>query len=160
MILVTVGMQLGFDRLIEAMDKLAQDLDMEIVAQIGKGAYLPKNMEARVSIAPVEFEELIERSRLIVSHAGIGTVLTAQRFRKPILLFPRRFHHGEHRNNHQVATAQHLQGRQGLLVAMDETQLQLRIAEGLALTSAEAEMSPTADQLHRAISEFIEGRSL
>lgn len=156
MILVTVGMQLGFDRLIEAMDKLAPDLGVEVIAQTGVGTFKPKNMQARVSIAPAEFESLVQQSQLIVAHAGIGTVLTAQRLSKPILLFPRRFDHGEHRNDHQVATVRNLQGRPGLLIAMDETELKSKIAEGLALTSAKAQMSPTAKQLRSAIAGFIE----
>lgn len=156
MILVTVGMQLGFDRLIEAMDKLTPTLGMEVIAQIGKGEYTPQNMETRISIAPAEFEGLVQKCDLIVSHAGIGTVLTAQRFQKPILLMPRRFDHGEHRNDHQVATVRHLQGRAGLLIAMDEKELEAKVAEGLALSTAKSDVSATAQQLQSAIAGFIE----
>lgn len=156
MILVTVGMQLGFDRLIEAMDRLAPSLDMPIIAQTGKGTYRPQNMEARERISPAEFEQLVQQSRLIVSHAGIGTVLTAQRFAKPIVLFPRRLEHGEHRNDHQVATVRNLEGRSSLLIALEEADLAGAIAEGLAMESATASLSPTAEQLHRSITSFIE----
>ena len=156
MIIVTVGMQLGFDRLVEAMDDLAPSLGVEVIAQIGRGEYVPQNMETRISIAPAEFENMVERCQLIVSHAGIGTVLTAQRFQKPIVLMPRRFDHGEHRNDHQVATVHHLQGRSGVLIANDETALEEKIAEGLALSSAEAQLSPTARKLREAIAGFIE----
>jgi len=159
-ILVTVGTQLGFDRLIKAMDDLAPCLSVEVIAQTGKGTYQPKNMGMRDHIAPAEFEDLVKRSQLIVSHAGIGTVLTAQRFQRPIVLFPRRFSKGEHRNDHQVATVRNLQGRPGLLIAMDETELAARVAEGLALSAAEPELSSTARQLRQAISDFIEEGSL
>ena len=77
MILVTVGMQLGFDRLIAAMDRIAPDLGLPVIAQTGKGTYRPQHMDARPRIAPAEFEALVSEARLIVSHAGIGTVLTA-----------------------------------------------------------------------------------
>ncbi len=156
MILVTVGMQLGFDRLIEAMDQLAPNFDMEIIAQTGVGTYAPKNMIARKKIAPSEFEKLVHKSRLIVSHAGIGSVLTAQRFATPIVLFPRRFDKGEHRNDHQIATARNLEGRPGVLVAMQESDLAEVIAKGLAMDSTDAALSPTAQQLHEAIGKFIE----
>lgn len=160
MILVTVGMQLGFDRLIMAMDQLAPSLNMKIIAQTGKGTYQPQNMTAREKIGPSEFEGLVEKSRLIVSHAGIGTVLTAQRFATPIILFPRRFDQGEHRNDHQVATANNLNGRSGVLVAMAEDDLAGAIATGLAMEDASAALSPTTQQLHEAISRFIEGGEL
>ena len=156
MILVTVGMQLGFDRLIRTMDELAPGLEVDAIAQVGRGEYQPRNMETRIAIAPSEFEGLVKRCRLIVAHAGIGTVLTAHRFQKPIVLFPRRFENGEHRNNHQVATVGHLQGRAGILVAMDEEELDDRIAEGLAMCSAQAQVSSTSRLLHQAIKGFIE----
>ncbi|WDA41841.1 glycosyltransferase [Erythrobacter sp. BLCC-B19] len=156
MIIVTVGMQLGFDRLIEAMDALAPRLGMPVIAQTGKGSYAPRNMEARVKIAPSEFETLVGEARLIVAHAGIGTVLTAARCQKPILLMPRRADLGEHRNDHQMATVGKLAGRPGIVVAADESELEARIAEGLALTDWTAVQSPTARQLHQALAAFIE----
>lgn len=159
-ILVTVGMQLGFDRLIEAMDDLTPNLGMDVIAQIGRGEYQPVNMETRIAIAPAEFEALVERCQLIVAHVGIGTVLTAQRFGKPILLMPRKFDHAEHRNDHQVATVKHLQGRSGILVAMDETELKDQIAQGLALSSAGTDPSPTSVQLQAAVASFIENGTL
>lgn len=159
MIIVTVGMQLGFDRLIAAMDALAPTLEMPVIAQTGKGSYKPSNMEARVKIAPSEFEALVGEARLIVSHAGIGTVLTAARCAKPILLVPRRAALGEHRNDHQLATVGKLAGRPGILVAADENELAPRIAEGLALTDWSATRSPTAQALHTALAAFIENRA-
>jgi UDP-N-acetylglucosamine transferase subunit ALG13 len=158
-IIVTVGMQLGFDRLIAAMDTLAPQLDMPVIAQTGKGTYAPQAMEAREKIAPADFEELVGKARLIVAHAGIGTVLTAARCRKPILLMPRRASLAEHRNDHQMATVRRLAGRPGILVAMDETELPARIAEGLALTNWNSVQSATARQLNAALSSFIENRS-
>lgn len=160
MILVTVGMQLGFNRLIEAMDELAPELEMPVIAQTGKGTYRPSSMEARVKIAPAEFEALVKQSRLIVSHAGIGTVLTAARCRKPILLMPRRADLGEHRNDHQLATARKLAGRSGIIVAGDETELASGISQGLALGDWSAVPSPTVRQLHTALAAFIENRPL
>ena len=158
MIIVTVGMQLGFDRLIEAMDKLAPGLGMPVIAQNGKGSYRPQNMEARAKIAPSEFEKLVGQARLIVSHAGIGTVLTAARCAKPIVLMPRRADLGEHRNDHQLASVRKLDGRPGILVAMNEDALTSRIAEGLALNDWSAQQSATARQLHSALAAFIEDR--
>lgn len=156
MILVTVGMQLGFDRLIEAMDRLAPDLDLPIIAQTGKGSYSPRHMEVRVKIAPAEFEEMVERSSLIVSHAGIGTVLTAARFGKPVLLMPRRTEFGEHRNDHQLATVRNLAGRSGILVAMNEAELHERISEGLSMIDVAHAPSPHAERLHAAVASFVE----
>jgi UDP-N-acetylglucosamine transferase subunit ALG13 len=157
-IIVTVGMQLGFDRLIAAMDELAPTLGMPVIAQTGKGTFQPRNMDHLEKIAPAEFEALVEGSRLIVAHAGIGTVLTAARCYKPIILMPRRADLDEHRNEHQLATVGKLVGHPGILVARDETELAPRIAEGLALQDWSALQSSTAPKLHAALAAFIENR--
>lgn len=156
MILVTVGMQLAFDRLIAAMDALAPDLEGEVIAQTGKGTYEPTHMSARSAIPPAQFEQMVQRSRLIVSHAGIGSVLTAQRFAKPIVLMPRRAELGEHRNDHQLATARKLAGRSGIVVAMDESELADAIRDGLTVRDVTATSSPSARSLHQSLAQFIE----
>lgn len=160
MILVTVGMQLGFDRLIAAMDSLAPGLGMPVIAQIGKGTFQPRNMEIHTRIAPERFEDLMREAQLIVSHAGIGTVLTAARCGKPVVLMPRRADLGEHRNDHQMATVRSLGNRPGILVAMDESELGERITQGLAAGAVSSQQSPTVRQLHTALSAFIENRPL
>ena len=160
MILLTVGMQLGFDRLVGAMDALAPGLAMPVIAQTGKGAYAPRHMEARARIAAAEFEELAGRAALIVAHAGIGTVLTAQRLHKPIVLFPRRAALGEHRNDHQVATARELQGRSGIVVAFDEAELAPAIAAALAMPDWAAAPVPERERLMAAVDRFIRTGSI
>lgn len=155
MILVTVGMQLGFDRLIQAIDDLAPTLPTQVFAQIGKGTYKPRNIETAVNIAPVEFDKLLQRTTLIIAHAGIGTVLTAQRHRKPILLFPRRAALGEHRNDHQLATVKELCGRSRIVVAMDVEDLPSAIGQGLTLDISETPDLPQRDKLRSAIESFI-----
>lgn len=155
MILVTVGMQLGFDRLIRAIDEIAPDLDVPVVAQTGKGTYLARNIRTVESIAPREFDDMIRKTQLIVAHAGIGTVLTAQKFQKPILLVPRRAALGEHRNDHQLATVAQLKGRPGVVIVEDESDLREGIKAGLAMAMGDAAPVPKRDQLRRALYSFI-----
>jgi beta-1,4-N-acetylglucosaminyltransferase len=71
MIFVTVGTG-KFDSLIEEIDKASPHLKEKIIAQIGDGEYLPKNIEY------FRFEQSLEgyykKSRLIISHGGAGTI--------------------------------------------------------------------------------------
>ena len=60
--------------------------------------------------------------------------------------------------NHRLVRK--LEGRPGILVAMDETDLAARTAEGLALKDWTAVQSQTARQLHTALAAFIEARPL
>lgn len=117
MIFLTIGTQLPFDRLVQSVDDIAGDIDEPIVAQIGEATYVPQHMKAQGSFIPREFDEAVRGCRILVSHAGIGSVLTAQRLAKPIIIFPRQASFGEHRNDHQLATCQQLEGRPGIYVA-------------------------------------------
>ena len=157
MILVTVGMQLGFDRLIRAMDMITPELGMQVVAQTGKGDFQPRHMEAHKQLDPQAFETLASDARVLVSHAGIGTVLTAARVKRPIVLFPRRAALKEHRNDHQLATVSQLQGRAGIFVAMDEEQLPTQIEKALSMGEWSQEQSSSAQRLNDAVASFIDG---
>ena len=157
MIFVTVGMQLPFDRLIRAMDEIALDLSIPVIAQTGSGRFKPENMETHQSISPAEFDDLAKRASLIVSHAGIGTVLAARRLRKPLVLLPRQSRLGEHRNDHQLATANQLIGRPGIYVAMEVEELRASIEQALAAPPIKpVEAGDEASRLKAAIANFIE----
>lgn len=158
MILLTVGTQLGFDRLVAAMDAIAPDLDQPLIAQTGPGRYTPLNMQAEPFFRPSDFEELVARSMLIIAHAGIGSVLSARRHNTPIVLMPRRAKLGEHRNDHQLATAAHLRDREMIFVADDESDLPGAIERALAAGQSAHQSQPAGlAQLQSAISAFILG---
>lgn len=124
MIFVTIGTQEPFDRLVKCMDGLVAELDgVEAVAQVSHTEYPIKNMKAVSFLAPQEFNEQFSRADLIVSHAGMGTIISAMKLGKPIIIFPRLARLGEHRNDHQLATARVLEKLKYLHVAHDEAAL-------------------------------------
>lgn len=123
MILVTTGTQLPFDRLIMAIDELAPSLNEPVFAQIGVSGYRPRNIEWTAKLHPAQFDERVRSASLVVSHAGIGTILRAKRYGKPIILFPRQVIHGEQRNDHQLATCAQLAGEPGIYIARDRLDL-------------------------------------
>ena len=134
MIIVSVGTQLPFDRLIRMMDEIASDLDQKIFAQTGRSAYVPRNIEWKADVQALEFDTLLQQASVLVAHAGIGTVLKAYEFGKPIILTPRKAAFGEHRNDHQLATVSKLVGRPGIYMADDETTLKALLKDTSALT--------------------------
>lgn len=130
-VFVTVGTDLPFDRLIETMDNWAADHpEHEVFAQIGNSKYQPAHIGYSNFIEPPNFKKRFQSSDLIVSHAGMGTILSSLSYHKPLLVMPRIAAKGEHRNEHQLATAKHLQELNKINVAQDETQL-LAILESL-----------------------------
>lgn len=156
MILVTVGTQLGFDRLISAIDALAPNLPAPVVAQVGSGSYVPKYMEARALIAPADFEDLARASQMIVGHAGTGTILMAARFEKPLVMLPRQASLGEHRNDHQIATANAFATRAGVFVAWDVQDLDGAIMKALRYVGMGESQTSARSQLLESIGKFLD----
>jgi UDP-N-acetylglucosamine transferase subunit ALG13 len=123
-IVVTVGTQLAFDRLTGAVDQWAGNhSDVEVVAQVGPSMFAYRHMMHHKFLSPKEMNRLFQDASLIVAHAGMGSVLTALKYRKPILIMPRKASLGEHRNDHQMATAKWLVKRPGVKVAWDESEV-------------------------------------
>lgn len=95
----------------------------DVFAQTGNGAYRPRHIDSSPWLDPPEFRARLEGASAIVSHAGMGTILSALELGKPLLVLPRRARLGETRNDHQVATAREFASRGWLLAAEDETEL-------------------------------------
>lgn len=124
MIFVTVGTQLPFDRLVAIVDEWAVRTGRtEILAQVGRSTYKPRGIAVREFIPPAECRTLLRHASLIVSHAGMGTILTALQFGTPLLVMPRRAALSEHRNDHQLATATHLSRLSLVRVAWSDSEL-------------------------------------
>lgn len=124
MIFASVGTQLGFDRLIRTLDNWrAVRPEVDVVAQIGPGSYVPINMWSTRYLLSAQYDSMVEAASLLVSHAGVGSLLTACQWNKPIIMLPRRAELGEHRNNHQLEGAVRVFRQRGAHVAMDVDEL-------------------------------------
>ncbi|MDR3471989.1 MAG: glycosyltransferase [Devosia sp.] len=119
MILLTIGTQLPFDRLVQALDEITPLLRHEVFGQIGQSEYTPVNMQWSAFLGADEFDVRFRAASVVVSHAGIGTILSAQKYRKPLIIVPRLARYGEHRNDHQLATANQVREKRGVYVAED-----------------------------------------
>jgi len=122
MIFVTVGAQIQFDRLIKTVDQWAAHYDGAVFGQIGNSNYFPENFEYKQFLKKIEYDEILKTTSLIISHAGMGTIISAMELEKKIIIMPRLAQFREHRNDHQYATAQAFQ-RYGVTTAFNEDQL-------------------------------------
>lgn len=147
MILLTIGTQLAFDRLTIAVDELlsAKQHDLEIVGQIGPSDYQPRSFRSERFFDPEILDSLASSADLIISHAGMGSIITALTKGKPIIVVPRRADLGEHRNDHQLATARKFVGHGYVRPVFDVSELPAHVAELLQQSQAHP-ISPFAPQ--------------
>lgn len=145
MIFVTIGSLFPFDRFVRRLDEIASERPQyAFFAQIGDGRYEPRHMPFARMLPAREFRAKVEASRLIVAHAGMGSVITAMQAEKPIVILPRKFDHGEHTTDHQAATARWLTGKPGVTVCLEDEELGPAVDRLAGGETAVERMSTTA----------------
>jgi UDP-N-acetylglucosamine transferase subunit ALG13 len=145
MIFVTVGTDAPFDRLITAVDRWAGESAREdVVAQIGRSNLRPRFIRVHQFLDPPQFAEHFSSAEFVIAHAGMGTILSALRYGKPLIVMPRRATLGEQRNEHQLATARRLSEMGKVTVAFDEMELAERLKQLDRLRAADP-IGPYAD---------------
>jgi UDP-N-acetylglucosamine transferase subunit ALG13 len=128
MIFVTSGTALPFDRMVRIIDAWAHQRGRnDVFAQIGDGGWEPEHLLFANFLQPIEFAERIRTASVVISHAGIGTILSALHYEKPILVMPKLARLGEHRNEHQTATARRMMELGNVNVAFDDDELRHRL---------------------------------
>lgn len=156
MIFVTVGTQLPFNRLIQWIDHWAKDHpDTEILVQCGSGGELPVFADYSTSMSPDDWEAHFRRAELVVSHAGMGTILKSLDFGKPLIIVPRIAELNEHRNNHQLATANHLKSISGLYIAESEESLHCLLDSPPVINTSIQKSNNNLDQLCTRLREYV-----
>ncbi|MGD7653184.1 MAG: glycosyltransferase [Verrucomicrobiales bacterium] len=160
MIFITVGTDLPFDRMVRVIDRWAGENERtDVFAQIGEGGWKPEHIEFAEFLQPPDFMQRFVAADIIISHAGMGTILSALRYGKPILVMPKRAHLGEHRNEHQLATAEKMRELGNVNVAFDEDELVACLDKVDELVAREP-ISPYANpELIAGLSEFIHQKS-
>ena len=112
MIFVTLGtMHLGFPRLVRQMDEVAAETKERVVIQIGHENTATEHCE-QFSFRPRdEMSLLIEEARVVVTHAGIGSVIDVMKAGRPLVVVPRLKRFGEHNTDHQLDLARAVERR-------------------------------------------------
>ena len=156
MIFVTVGGQMPFDRMIELVDKWAATSGRrDIFAQIGPTDLLPRHIEFVHFLEPLEFQRKLGEADTIVAHAGMGSILTALQYGKPLLVLPRRGHLHETRNDHQYATAQRMLENGRVAVALDDEEFLQRLDSLHNIPAPDAIEKSASPELLSTIQGFV-----
>ena len=105
MILVQLGTQdKPFTRLVKEIDNLKQKgiIKDKVVVQLGYTKYESKNLETFDLIEVNKLNKLIEESDLIITHGGVGSILSCLKYDKKVIAVPRLAEYKEHNNDHQI----------------------------------------------------------
>ena len=101
MILVTLGTQKqSFVRLLELIEN--SNIDDKIIVQAGNTKFESRKMEIFDYIPYEKMTELIEKSDLIITHGGTGSILMPLKMGKKVIAVPRLSKYAEHVDDHQT----------------------------------------------------------
>ena len=105
MILVTLGTQdKSFNRLLEKIEEQIDkgNIKEEVVVQAGFTKFDSKCMRILGLVDRDEFQKLMSECDLLITHGGVGSILTGLKFKKKVIACPRLFKYKEHMNDHQL----------------------------------------------------------
>ena len=126
MIFVTLGTQaFPFDRLLRGLEGVGE----ELVVQGGPSTFRPQGAAWFDYLEYPELLEHIRRARVIVSHAGVGSVITVVAEGKRPVVVPRLQRHGEAVDDHQLPLARRLATAGLVSLVEDPEQLAAALAE-------------------------------
>lgn len=105
MIFVSVGSQkFQFNRLLKKIDELIENgkIKEKVFAQIGVSDYKPQNFDFVDFMTQDEFNNMIDKCDLLITHAGTGVIINAVKREKKVIATPRLSKYGEHVDDHQI----------------------------------------------------------
>lgn len=156
MILVTLGTQdKGFDRLLKAIDREIKKgtITDKVVVQAGYTEYQSDKMEIFDMIDKEALEKLTKEADLIITHGGVGSILTALSYGKTIIAVPRLKKYKEHTNDHQKQIVNRFAKEGYILAAKDLSQLGKMIEK--AKTFHSKKYQSNRDQFLQVIDQYI-----
>ena len=108
MILVLLGTQNNsFTRLLEAIQKNIENkvITDKVIVQAGFTKFESKDMKILDLIDKEELSKLQDRADLIITHGGVGSIISSLKKGKKVIVVPRLKKFDEHVNNHQLQIA-------------------------------------------------------
>ena len=126
MIFVTLGTNdEEFTRLLKAIDKEIENgtIKEKVIVQAGCTKYKSKNMEILDLVPRDEFDRLIEECDLLITHGGVGSILTGINKGKKVIAVPRLSKYKEHGNDHQLQIVDNFSERKYIIGVKDMNKL-------------------------------------
>lgn len=122
MILVTLGTQdKPFVRLLEKIDEQVKNgnISEEIIVQAGCTKYNSDNMKIFDLVSMEQLDSYIDSANLIITHGGVGSIISSLKKGKRVIACARLKKYGEHTNDHQLQIINNF-SREGYILSFNE----------------------------------------
>ncbi len=153
MILVTVGSSWAFDRLVRTADELAARLDEPMIIQRGESSHVPQHAQYVDTVDGTQMQDWLSEARVVVAHAGAGTILSVLQAGKPLVIVPRVARFGEVIDDHQFELAEALESR-GWVVMVTDLSVE-SLAEAIAHAPQRKQDNDRETRLHSTVRTWL-----
>lgn len=131
MILVTLGTQdKKFYRLLYELERLKEKniITEDIIVQAGYSSdFISKHMKIFDLIPMDDFNKLMKKCSLLITHGGVGSIVDGLKNAKKIIAVARLKKYGEHTNDHQVQIIENFSNMGYILPLYDISKLEKMI---------------------------------
>ena len=122
MILVLLGTQNNsFHRLLEEVEKNIENgiIKEKVVVQSGYTKFESNKMEIIDLMSKEQLEKFQDEAHLIITHGGVGSIVSSIEKGKKVIAVPRKHEYGEHVNNHQEEIVE-LFSKKGYILGVED----------------------------------------
>ena len=127
MILVMLGTQNNsFHRLLEKIEELIKNgvIKDNVIVQAGYTKFKYDDMQIFDLIPREKLEKYQNQADLIITHGGVGSIITSLKLGKKVIAIPRLHEYGEHVNNHQIEIVELFDNKGYIIGCMDLEKLE------------------------------------
>ena len=157
MILVLLGTQNNsFHRLLEEIEKNIKDgtVKEEVIVQAGYTKFQSYKMRIVDLISKEQLEQFQDEANLIITHGGVGSIVSSLKRGKKVIAVPRMHEYGEHVNNHQKEIVKDFNDK-GYLIGIDKVE-DLKQALIKVRDFEPKKYQPNNEKMLKIIEEFID----
>lgn len=157
MIYVTLGTQdKPFHRLLKSIEKQIEKgtIHEEVIVQAGYTKYSTEKMKMFDLVDREEFSRLMDECNILITHGGVGSILTGLKRGKKVIACPRLYKYGEHMNDHQIQIVS-VFAKEGYLLEYQEDD-DLEVVLKKAETFIPKPFTSNTDKFVTIIEEFID----
>lgn len=157
MILVLLGTQNNdFHRLLQEVENNIENkvINEKVIVQAGYTKFKSDKMEIVDLIPAEELSKLQDEASLIISHGGVGSIISSIEKGKKVIAVPRRHEYDEHVNNHQIQIVKEF-SQKGYIIGIENVE-DLKDAIIKSKTFVPTKYVPNNHKMLKIIEDFID----
>lgn len=157
MILVLLGTQNNsFNRLLEEIEKNIKNgtIKEEVIVQAGYTKFETDKMKIIDLMSKEQLEKFQDEADLIITHGGVGSIISSIEKGKKVIAVPRMHEYGEHVNNHQKEIVKDFNDK-GYIIGIEKVE-DLKQAIIKSKEFEPKKYQPNNEKMLKIIEEFID----